>query len=153
MTIPENQLNNRAILGIVRLAGYLLKVADRFFKPYSITSVQYNVLVILNSSLNKISQSELGTQLVVSRSDITGIIDRLEKAGYVKREDSLEDRRTKFISLTEKGKDLIKSVENNYFETLKQIVFLLDNKGKENLIEITKKIGEGLSMIEKGEIK
>lgn len=137
------QLNNKVILKTVNVADSLIKIADKFFKQYNVTTAQYNALVILNSAANKVKQSDLGAQLVVSRSDITGIVDRLEKRGYVKREDSLDDRRVKFIALTSKGKDLIKRVENDYFEKLKQIVRFLTIKDKEDLLKITTKIEKG----------
>ncbi len=140
MTTKENELNNEAILKMIRVSNSLIKTADRFFKQYNVTTAQYNVLVILNSSEGKVNQSGLGNQLVVSRSDVTGIIDRLEKLGYVKREDSGEDRRVKFIALTEKGRNLIKKVEDSYFETLKHAVRFLNDKSKNNLLEITGKI-------------
>lgn len=144
MTTAENELNNLAILKMIRIANSLVKEGDRFFKQYGVTTSQYNVLVILNYSKTKINQSDLGTQLVVSRSDITGIVDRLEKLGYAKREDSPEDRRVKFISITERGKSLIKKVENNYFTNLKNIVRFLTNKDKENLTDITDKLEKAI---------
>ena len=81
---------------------------------------------------------------VVSRSNITGIIDRLEKLGLVKREGSADDRRVKYIAITQKGRDLIKKVEEKYFDNLKQIVWFLDEKDKNELTEIISRLEKGL---------
>lgn len=140
MATQENKLNNEAVLKMIRVSASLIKLGDRFFKKYDVTTAQYNVLTILDSSKSPVNQTELGTQLVVSRSDITGIVDRLEKLGYVKRGDSPTDRRVKFIALTEKGSLLIKKVEGAYFATVKHILRLLTQKEKNLLIEITNKI-------------
>jgi DNA-binding MarR family transcriptional regulator len=140
----KRKINNEAILGLIRTANALTKTADKFFGPFNVTSAQYNVLVVLNSSEDKLSQEALGEQLVVSRSNITGIIDRLERLGYVKRELHSKDRRVKLLSITQKGKNLIKKVEDIYFDRLEEIVSSLTFDDRKKLIEINKKIFEAL---------
>jgi DNA-binding MarR family transcriptional regulator len=140
----KNKINNKAILEIIRTANALTKAGDKFFSQFNVTSAQYNALVVLNVSEEKINQRELGTKLVVSRSDITGIVDRLEKSGYVKRVPHPKDRRIKLLSITEKGKKLINKVEDKYFKRLEEIVSNLTLKDKKKLIEINGKINKGL---------
>jgi DNA-binding MarR family transcriptional regulator len=141
-------LNNDTVLKIVRISEALVKAADRFFSKYGVTTTQYDVLVIINYSEKRIIQSELGDRRVVSRSNITGIIDRLEKLGLVKREGSADDRRVKYIVITQKGKDLIKKAEGRYFDTLKQAVWFLDEKDKNDLVEIIGRLEKGLRRAE-----
>ena len=49
-------------------------------------------------SLTQISQG-----LMLENPTVTGLIDRLEKSGYVKRSDHPNDRRVYLVYLTEKG--------------------------------------------------
>lgn len=144
MATKEDRFNNQTVLKIVRTSEALVKAADRFFKQYGITTTQYDVLVIINYSEGEVSQSDLGANRVVSRSNITGIIDRLERLGYVAREGSAEDRRVKFIKITQKGKDLINKVEDKYFDNLKKVVRFLTTRDKNDLMEIASKIEKGL---------
>jgi DNA-binding MarR family transcriptional regulator len=51
------------------------------------------------SSLTQISQG-----LMLENPTVTGLIDRLEKLGYVKRSNHPSDRRVYLVYLTEKGK-------------------------------------------------
>lgn len=63
-------------------------------------------LVVLYSLFNKdnISISELSKNVLLDNSTLTGLIDRLEKAGLVLRIDTPNDRRSYQIILTEKAK-------------------------------------------------
>lgn len=144
MATELDKLNNEAILKLVRVSEALVKAGDRFFSKYGVTTTQYDVLVILKYSEKRVTQSDLGGHRVVSRSNITGIIDRLEKLGLVKREGSADDRRVKYIAITQKGRDLIKKVEDKYFDNLKQIVWFLDEKDKHELTEIIGRFEKGL---------
>jgi DNA-binding MarR family transcriptional regulator len=68
-----------------------------------VTPIQVMLLFFLQkndgSSLTQISQG-----LMLENPTITGLIDRLEKLGYVKRSDHPNDRRVYLVYLTEKGK-------------------------------------------------
>jgi DNA-binding MarR family transcriptional regulator len=67
-----------------------------------VTPIQVMLLFFLQkndgSSLTQISQG-----LMLENPTVTGLIDRLEKSGYVKRSDHPGDRRVYLIYLTEKG--------------------------------------------------
>jgi len=68
-----------------------------------VTPIQVMLLFFLQkndgSSLTYISQG-----LMLENPTVTGLIDRLEKSGYVKRSDHPNDRRVYLVHLTEKGK-------------------------------------------------
>ena len=148
MATELDKFNNDTILKLVRVSEALVKAGDRFFSEYGVTAAQYDVLVILKYSEKKVTQTDLGDRRVVSRSNITGIIDRLEKLGLVKREDSPDDRRVKHLMITRKGADLINKVENRYFDNLKQLLWFLDEKDKNELTEIISRIEKGLRRAE-----
>ena len=68
-----------------------------------VTPIQVMLLFFLQkndgSSLTQISHG-----LMLENPTVTGLIDRLEKSGYVKRSDHPNDRRVYLVYLTEKGK-------------------------------------------------
>jgi DNA-binding MarR family transcriptional regulator len=67
---------------------------DKMIEAYGITGVQYNVLRILKGVHPEgHARCEIATRMVERASDITRIIDRLEKNGYVERDRTNEDRR------------------------------------------------------------
>ncbi|MCI4373810.1 MAG: MarR family transcriptional regulator, partial [Thermoplasmata archaeon] len=62
--------------------------------------------------------SKLAGLLGVRPQTVTPIVDTLERAGWVRRVRSTEDRRESLLTLTPKGKRLLESVRTSFFEKL-----------------------------------
>ena len=67
-----------------------------------ITLVQAGILFLLKKK-NERAMSELGQLLSLDNSTITGLIDRLEKSGFVLRKANPADRRVSLIHITRQG--------------------------------------------------
>ncbi len=93
---------NRFILSMVKLALRLQARADAFFRPYGVSSAQHNVLVLLKENKDGLSQIAISRQMVVSRANITSIIDKLEKKGLIRWFADSADRRLFSVRLTKK---------------------------------------------------
>jgi MarR family transcriptional regulator, organic hydroperoxide resistance regulator len=70
--------------------------------PYNLTAPQYMVFMALWIE-NGITIGELGQRVALDGSTVTGILDRMEKNGYVERRPNAEDRRSALVFLTEKA--------------------------------------------------
>ncbi len=73
-----------------------------------INPAQGRILFVLWNK-DEIPISELSKKTMLSKSTLTSMLDRLEKAGYVIRKYSQEDRRKILIKRTEKDKNLEKT--------------------------------------------
>lgn len=113
---------------VMRTADTFLRESQRLFRPYGLTGAQYNVLNILSGYPGGISQRELGDMLVVDRSNVTGLLDRLEKAGWVRRDDDPHDRRVYRVSLTASGHAQWKKIHPLYLEAVRQIAAGLSDR-------------------------
>jgi len=71
---------------------------------FGITLPQFEVLWQLDRSDGPVVMSRLSEQLQVTSSNITGVVDRLERDGLVKRFRSGTDRRVKRIEMTAAGR-------------------------------------------------
>lgn len=71
---------------------------------FSVTLPQFDVLSELERAGDPLTMSQLSKELMVSNGNVTGVIDRLEKTGFVKRVRAEHDRRIQFIELTAKGR-------------------------------------------------
>lgn len=80
------------------------RLRRRFREEFSVTLPQFDVLSELERAGRKMTMSELSHELMVSNGNVTGVIDRLEKNGFVTRTRAAHDRRVQFIDLTEKGR-------------------------------------------------
>lgn len=90
------------------LGRVVRRVYDHYEKrlaPFSLTSPQYFVFNALWMG-DGISVGELGERVSLDSSTLTGIIDRLEKSGYVERKTNPDDRRSVLIFLTDKAREV-----------------------------------------------
>lgn len=98
---------------IEKSAGFLLHKAYQriyaYFRrelvDYAITPQQFALLAFLWRR-DGLSQTELSERTEVDRTTIGGLVDRLEKAGLVKRRSNPCDRRAHLVYLTDAGKGL-----------------------------------------------
>jgi len=77
---------------------------------YNLTPVQSLVIDALLIKDN-ISSRELGEILIMDSASITGIVDRLEKGGFLRRETHPNDRRANSLVLTDKARALEKELD------------------------------------------
>jgi DNA-binding MarR family transcriptional regulator len=109
------------VSGIMATADSFLRESQRLFRPHGLTGAQYNLLTVVAESLEGLSQRELSEHLVVDRSNVSGLIDRMERAGWVKRTDHPEDRRVYRVVLTPAGRRLWKRVTPLYLDVVRQV--------------------------------
>lgn len=91
---------------VMAAADAFLRESHRLFRPLGLTAAQYNVLNILGGHPAGMSQRELSDVLVVDRSNVTGLLGRMETAGWVRRGDDPADRRVYRVTLTPSGRRL-----------------------------------------------
>ena len=103
-----------ALLQLLRTADTLWNASRVFFARWNLSPSQFNVLNLLADHPKGVSQIELGRLLVMHRSNVTGLIDRLETRGLVQRRDHLTDRRAFNVLLTPAGRKLIRQIEPHY---------------------------------------
>ncbi|HVF89069.1 MAG TPA: MarR family transcriptional regulator [Blastocatellia bacterium] len=132
---PLSGVNHEALLNVIRTAAMLQKLSDRFFSRFGVTDAQFNMLMILKDCGEEgLSQQELSERLIVTKSNVVGLVDRLEKAGHLKREANSADRRCNRVVLTSDGKELVSRVEKIYFKEVDEMMNVLSDVQKEALI-------------------
>ena len=91
-------------LNIQRTFGVLMGPALKLFKKHKLSPPLYNILRILRGvGSDGLPCSQIGDRMVTRVPDMTRLIDRLEQAGWAKRDRSTEDRRAVLITLTAAG--------------------------------------------------
>ena len=92
-----------------------------FFAGWDLSPSQFNVLNLLHDQPDGCSQIELSRQLIMHRSNVTGLIDRLESRGLVKRRDNPTDRRVFNVLLTAEGRKLIREILPHYYRAAEAV--------------------------------
>ena len=100
-----------ATLGVVRLADRLSQHMKTFFRQYNLTEPQFNVLRILYVANRPLPSHAIAKKLVTRVPDVPRLLDRLEKAGWIVRERSENDRRVVDTKLTDKGEALVADID------------------------------------------
>ena len=86
---------------------------DSFFKNSDITPQQYNVLRILRGQFPKPCNIKLIRERMIDRmSDASRIVDKLKNKELLSRKECPNDRRNVDILITEKGLELLKTLDD-----------------------------------------
>lgn len=126
---PIEHSMHEAVLNVVVTGEILAKEAGRVLRPFGLTQAQYNVLSLLRyqSDDGRLNQTRLGQMLVVNRSNVTGLIDRMEEAGWVRRTDRAGDRRVKEVEMTNAGRRTQEQAEAAYHARLAEVMLDLSD--------------------------
>src|SRR5215471_14015077 len=106
----------RALMELLRTADTVWNASRLFFERWELSPSQFNVLNLLQLNPEGLSQSELSRQLIMHRSNATGLVDRLEKRGLVERQSVAGDRRAYRVVLPPAGAKLLKDILPTYYE-------------------------------------
>lgn len=100
------------MLNLFVAAHYARQKVDQICIGYGITHVQYNVLRILRGAYpNGYPRYEIRERMLEPACDVTRVVDRLIKAGFVKRFPSEVDRRLSVAKITPTGLKLLEKMQ------------------------------------------
>lgn len=130
-------------IAIIKTLKYVMnsmrKNVAKEFEDMKLTGPQGMIMGIVCHE-DKIKISDLSKRLGLSNSTISGIVDRLEKQGYVERVRSKEDRRVVYVNVTSEFRE---NAKNNFHSIKDKIESKLDKVTEEDL----DKILEGLNIL------
>jgi len=114
-------VEDRVFVAILRAADALGAEAERLLKSAGLTGAQYNVLRILRGAEPEgLACREIGERMISRDPDITRLLDRMEKHGWVTRERQSDDRRVVKTRITKKGLELLKPLDQPVHELHKR---------------------------------
>jgi DNA-binding MarR family transcriptional regulator len=139
---------HEGILSIFYTGELIRKRAREFFSEFGLTEVQFNLLELLYYQAEEgrgITQAELSRMILVNKSNMTGLIDRMEKNNLVKRTAVPGDRRYNEVRLTSHGKRMLNKVEDKYIKEISSIMKSLKPKELMALIGSLDKVRKELT--------
>lgn len=106
--VPEQQ----AYLNLIRTSQVLGQRVTDLMAGFGLSGKQYNVLrSIRRGGTGGLSISQISEQMTDPRADVTRLLDRLVRDGFVEREPDEADRRVVRSHLTEKGAALLDTID------------------------------------------
>jgi DNA-binding MarR family transcriptional regulator len=146
-----------AFLHLLCTADEVFGVTDRNLAGHNISHGRFGVLMLLwrSGSPRPASPTEAGdcaegprtpAELAeaagVTRATMTGLIDTLERDGYVQREPDLHDRRMMSVLLTSKGKQFLQEFLPGHFRAVAAMMSGLSENERKTLVTLLGKIRE-----------
>ena len=102
-----------AVINILYTYQWLKGRISTALAPYKITMQQYNVLRILRGAHPEgLAIGVIRERLLDKTSDVSRLVDRLVKLGFVERKGSKDDRRVTRIFLTLRGLELLGQIRS-----------------------------------------
>lgn len=142
-TKPFASREEEALLNLQRTAQHLDWRWAEMLKPWDLTPAQYNALRILRGAGKAgLACSEIGARMVTQDSDITRLLDRLEKKGWVARARDGKDRRVVTARATKKAFELLAELDGPAAEFAKKCMKGLNPRRLEELNESLERLRE-----------
>ncbi len=123
----QGKYYEEAIYSLVLIYNVITDEMTRYLSSYELTPGKFNILMAVKHQGGKegVSQVEVSKRLIVTPSNMTKLIDKLEKDALVIRSALEGDRRVNILRITPKGSDLLDSVWKGYEQRLQKLIFSL----------------------------
>src|SRR5260370_42186658 len=106
---PKTRPTENALRELIRTFGLAQRVMQPYFARFGISGSQWGVLRNLHRTEQEgqpaLRLSELSTRLLVRPPSVTGVVDRLVRAGLVVRHESAADLRAKPVGLPDPARE------------------------------------------------
>lgn len=136
----EQKIGFNAWLSIIRVHKIIQqRVAANLARFDDLSLAQFDVLVHLTRD-EGISQQELTDKMLVTKRNVTGLIDRMSERGWVERRADPDDRRANLLYLTAKGKELIRQVLPSHRAKVIETMNLLGQEEQQLVLELMGKL-------------
>jgi len=135
----------RTLDTFIKLTRCTNSLLARLAERNTIGDLTYSQFAVLEAlyHLGSLTQGEVGSKILKSTSNITTVIDNLERAGLVRRERDAKDRRVIHVHLTEAGKAKVEAVFPGHVAALVDEFSVLSANEQKTLSELCKKLGNG----------
>ena len=121
-TKPFFSVAQEAFLSVQHTADAISQKFEQFLKSWGISGTQYNVLRILRGAGSRgLRCGEIGERMVAHDPDITRLLDRMERAGWIERARDTNDRRVVLTHINRRGLDLLKEIDKPIEEFTHQL--------------------------------
>jgi MarR family 2-MHQ and catechol resistance regulon transcriptional repressor len=135
----------RTLDTFIKLTRCTNSVLGRLAERNTIGDLTWSQFAVLEAlyHLGPMTQGEVSAKVLKSGSNITTVIDNLERDGLVRRERDAQDRRVIHVHLTDAGSRKLEAVLPGHVAALLEEFSILSQKEQQMLGELCKKLGKG----------
>lgn len=152
--IPENDLLQQKFnqhfpaIDVKSLRTYMLMrklstdldvALDSYFSQYNLSVGRFTLLILLEVSPEGLMPSELAHQVGVTQATISGLINSLEKAGFVQRATHHRDGRAFVIKMTPQGSEFVQKISPDYYARVEAFMNEFNDEEKQLLASFSQR--------------
>lgn len=138
-------------LHLLRMGDEVFRVMQAHFARHNISKGRFIVLMLLSESVaNNAGRTpaELAEMSSCTRATMTGLVDSLERDGFVMRSPDASDRRMMRVSLTKAGTDFMAQFLPDHFKRITHLMGALTPEEQKTLVALTAKVIDRCSSLE-----
>ena len=132
-------------MNLVYTVDLMLKRISSLLQPFDLSPATGLVLSILADSDVPLPPNQIAERLIISRATVTGLLDSLEKRGYVQRQPHQSDRRMLLIALTDTGRQVAKAFRPVVHQYEKVWMDTLNSGEQEQLLDFLSRLQANLT--------
>jgi DNA-binding MarR family transcriptional regulator len=145
-----NATATEGAMNLVLTADLIVKHISSVLRPFDLSPATGLVLSILADSDSSLSPNQIAERLIISRATVTGLLDSLERRGFVQRSPHGSDRRMLLIELTDTGRKVAADFRPIVHQREKVWLGALSEKEQRQLIILLHRVQETLMTSEEG---
>ncbi|MFH1740382.1 MAG: MarR family transcriptional regulator [bacterium] len=135
-------------LVLLRLSRDLMAAGETHLARHGMSVGRFTVLMLLNREPDiGVSPSQLADRSGVTRATMTGLLDGLERDGFITREHDSDDRRGMTVRLTPASQEFFDRMLPDHFRRIEAVTANLSENEKKNLIRLLAKVDAGISAL------
>ena len=147
----KDNFRETAIYALASAYSRIEKEISDHLRPHNLTPAKFNAMMVIKhvGKDKGLSQIDIGRRLIVTASNMTRLVDNMEREGYIERLAQKNDRRVNIIRISKKGSDLLDQVWPGYY---KRIAATANQLNRDELIRISGlllKLSSGLEGVTK----
>ena len=102
------------MISLLELRNAFDRGSELFLATYGLTGAQLNILNLLGEAGGTMSQSEMSEKVLIGKSSLSIVVDRMVQRGHIRRQVFPEDRRRVLLKMTPTGRNLWEKVHPLY---------------------------------------
>lgn len=128
--IDTGDPQEEAFYGLVLVYNILFDRVSDYLQDWRLTPAQFNILMVVDKHGKEkgISQVDISKKLIVTPSNTTRLLEKMETEQLIVRSALQGDRRVNLVRVTPKGSSLLDKVWPGYKKTIQEAVEVLNGE-------------------------
>jgi MarR family 2-MHQ and catechol resistance regulon transcriptional repressor len=119
--MPRKPEPHDLLVALLLVQSRMERRSEAFFAPLGLTAAQFNILNLLGYQRGRMDQAELVERLLVGKSSVSIVLNRMVRNGWVRRDKHERDRRQVVLALTARGQALWRRISPDYEKSVDRV--------------------------------